>query len=99
MNIKTEKENNTLIINIDERLDTFTAPELEAEIKAQSENCDKIVLDVSNLEYISSAGLRTLVFAHKIMSEKSGFVIKSPNESVMDILNITNLSSVLNIEQ
>lgn len=98
MNINTTKENNTATILVDDRLDTLTAPELEAEIKAQADACDKIILDLSNLQYISSAGLRTLVTAHKLMSNKGGFIIKNPNKSVMEILNITNLSSVLNIE-
>lgn len=98
MNINTKTENKTAIIFIDERLDTLTAPALEAEIKSQADACEKIILDLSALEYISSAGLRTLVAAHKLMSAKGGFVIKSANKNVMEILNMTNLSSVLNIE-
>lgn len=98
MNIKTTTENKTATISIDDRLDTATAPKLDAEIKEQAAACEKIILDLSSLEYISSAGLRVLVTAHKLMSAKGGFTVKSANKSVMEILNITNLSSVLNIE-
>ncbi len=98
MNINTTKKDKTAIISIDGRLDTLTAPELEAEIKMQADECKKIILDLSKLEYISSAGLRVLVMAHKLMSERDGFIVRSANKNVMEILNITNLSSVLNIE-
>ena len=98
MNINTTTVDKTVIISIDGRLDTLTAPELEAEIKLQAEECEKLTLDLSKLEYISSAGLRVLVMAHKLMAEKSGFTVRSANKNVMEILKITNLSSVLNIE-
>ncbi len=98
MNINTIKEDKTVIISIDGRLDTLTAPELENEIKLQADECEKITLNLSKLEYISSAGLRVLVMAHKLMSEKGGFTVRSANKNVMEILKITNLSSVLNIE-
>lgn len=98
MNINTIKEDKTVIISIDGRLDTLTAPELEEEIKLRADECEKLTLNLSNLEYISSAGLRVLVMAHKLMAEKGGFTVRSANKNVMEILKITNLSSVLNIE-
>lgn len=98
MDINTTKKDKSVIISIDGRLDTLTAPDLEAEIKQQADKCEKITLDLSKLEYISSAGLRVLVMAHKLMAEKGGFTVRSANKNVMEILQITNLSSVLNIE-
>lgn len=97
MNIKTTKENNITTISIDGRLDTMTAPELTAEIDKIAPDSDKIILDISQLEYISSAGIRTLVTAHKLMSEKDGFTVKAPNKNVMEIIKLTGLTAVLDI--
>lgn len=97
MNIKTTKENNVTIIAIDGRLDTMTSPELTGEINKIAPESSKIILDVSQLEYISSAGIRTLVTAHKLMAEKDGFTVKSPNENVMEIIKLTGLTAVLDI--
>lgn len=98
MDINTTKEDKAVIISIRGKLDTLTAPNLEEEIKLQANECEKLTLDLSKLEYISSAGLRVLVMAHKLMAEKGGFIVKSANKNVMEILKITNLTSVLNIE-
>ncbi len=99
MNIKTWNENQTLTIAINERLDTLTAPELEKTVKENADKYQKMILDISELEYISSAGLRTLVLAHKLMSAKGGFVVKSPNESVMEIIRLTGLNKFIQIEK
>lgn len=99
MNINTTKENNITTIEIDGRLDTLTSPELNEKISAAASDSEKIILDVSQLEYISSAGIRALVTAHKLMADKGGFIVKTPNENVLDIITLTGLAEVLNIEQ
>lgn len=99
MNIKTTKENNITTIAVDGRLDTMTSPSLTEEINNVAPESNKIILDVSLLEYISSAGIRALVTAHKLMADKDGFVVKSPNENVIEIIKLTGLLSVLNIEE
>lgn len=99
MNINATKENNITTIAIDGRLDTLTSPELNEKISAAASDSEKIILDVSQLEYISSAGIRALVTAHKLMADKSGFIVKTPNENVLDIITLTGLAEVLNIEQ
>ncbi len=79
VNLKTTAENNTATIAIDGRLDTMTSPELIAEIGKVAPANDKLILDVSRLEYISSAGVRALVTAHKQMAKKGGFTVKTLN--------------------
>lgn len=97
MNITTTNENSLTTIAVDGRLDTMTAPELTVEIDKVAPDSNKIILDVSQLEYISSAGIRALVTAHKLMSKKGGFTVKAPNENVMEIIKLTGLTAVLDI--
>lgn len=98
MNLKTTAEHNTATIAIDGRLDTMTSPELIAEIGKVAPANDKLILDVSGLEYISSAGVRALVTAHKQMAKKGGFTVKSPSKNVLEIIKLTGLTAILNIQ-
>lgn len=97
MNIKTTKENNITTIAIDGRLDTLTSPELNEKINELAPDSDRIILDLAQLEYISSAGIRSIVSAHKLMADKGGFVVKAPNENVMEIITLTGISEVIEI--
>lgn len=97
MNIKTVKENNIAKIALDGRLDTLTAPELLTEINTIAPDCDRIILDLSELEYISSAGIRAIVTAHKLMAGKGGFAVKSPSDNVMEIINLTGIADIIEI--
>ena len=98
MTISKKLEGTTLKIELEGRLDTMTAPELEAELKADMESIDSLVLDFSKLEYISSAGLRVLLSAHKAMSAKGGMKLKNINEIVQEVFEVTGFSDILNIE-
>lgn len=98
MTISKKLEGTTLKIELEGRLDTMTAPELEAELKADMESIDSLVLDFSKLEYISSAGLRVLLSAHKVMSAKGGMKLKNINEIVQEVFEVTGFSDILNIE-
>ncbi|MGN1112415.1 MAG: STAS domain-containing protein [Acutalibacteraceae bacterium] len=97
MNIKTTKENNITTIAIDGRLDTLTSPELNEKINELAQDSDRIILDLTQLEYISSAGIRSIVSAHKLMADKGGFAVKAPNENVMEIITLTGISEVIEI--
>ena len=97
MNITTVKENNIAKIALDGRLDTLTAPELLTEINTSAPDCDRIILDLSELEYISSAGIRAIVTAHKLMADKGGFAVKSPSDNVMEIINLTGIADIIEI--
>ena len=78
------------------KLDTVTAPELDKEIQA----CDayeSLVIDLEKLEYISSAGLRVLLSAHKAFDKKDGMIVKNANSTVMDIFEVTGFKDILTI--
>lgn len=80
------------------RLDTVTAPELEAELEKILPNTNALVLDMEKLEYISSAGLRVILKAQKAMNTKGTMKLSHVGESVMEVFDITGFSDFLNIE-
>ena len=95
----TKNQNGTaLTIALEGRLDTMTAPELEAELKAALGGADSLTLDFSKLDYISSAGLRVLLFAHKTMSGKGGMKVTNVNEIVREVFDVTGFADILTIE-
>lgn len=98
MNITKNLENGILTVLLDGKLDTGTAPQATEEIEADIENAEKIILDMTDLKYISSAGLRLLLSLHKKMSQKGGMVIKNVNDTNMEILEFTGFTDILNIE-
>lgn len=87
-----------LTLNVSGRLDTNTAPLLDAEIKEIGVETKKLVLDFAGLEYISSAGLRTVLIAQKKMNKQGVMLVKNVNESVMEVFQITGFSDILVIE-
>jgi len=100
MEIIKTKNGMTLEVKLLGRLDTNTAPELDDNIKKDIDNVEKIELDLKELDYISSAGLRTVLVIHKAMSAKKGkLVIKNIKDEVMEVFDMTGFSSFLNIEE
>lgn len=98
MVINKELDGDKLAISLEGRLDTLTAPELEKELKDNLADVKNLVVDFKNLEYISSAGLRVLLFAHKQMLNQGSMVIRNVSESVMEVFDVTGFSDLLNIE-
>ncbi len=98
MTIRKNMNGTTLEVAAEGRLDTMTAPQLEAELKASMGGAESLVLDFSKLEYISSAGLRVLLSAHKEMSRKGGMTVTNVNEIVMEVFDVTGFSDILMIE-
>jgi len=98
MTIDKKKNGNVLEIALEGRLDTMTAPELEAELNQSLGDADSLVLDFSKLEYISSAGLRVLLSAHKTMSAKGGMKVTHVNEIVQEVFEVTGFADILTIE-
>ena len=98
MTITKELNGTELKIALEGRLDTMTAPELEAELNQNLENAESLILDFSKLEYISSAGLRVLLSAHKIMSSKGGMKVTHVNEIVSEVFEVTGFADILTIE-
>ena len=83
-------------ILVEGRLDTVTAPDLEKELLLLSE-ASSLEMDFSKLEYISSAGLRVLLSAHKVFAKKNGMTITNVGEMVMDVFEVTGFKDILSI--
>ncbi len=98
MVIAKTKEGTTLTVVIQGRLDTMTAPQLEAELRGNIDGMDRLILDFAALEYISSAGLRVLLSAQKVMNKQGRMVIRHVNEDVMDVFDVTGFVDILTIE-
>ena len=99
MTINKTLNETALTIEVEGRLDTVTAPELEKEVKGGLDSVQELTFDFSKLEYISSAGLRVLLTAQKLMKKKNGsIVIKGSSEDVLEIFEITGFSTLLDIE-
>ena len=98
MKINKNQNGTVLTIALEGRLDTVTAPELEAELKGSLDNATELVFDMEKLDYISSAGLRVLLSAQKVMMKKDGMKVIHVNEIVMEIFDVTGFSDILTIE-
>ena len=79
-------------------LDTVTSPAFEAELKDSLGGATALTLDLEKLEYISSAGLRVLLVAQKIMNQQGEMKVVHVNETIMEIFEVTGFSDILNIE-
>lgn len=97
MTITKNASDGTLYITLEGRLDTNTAPQLEAELKASLSDVTELDLDFSGLEYISSAGLRVLLAAQKAMSKQGKMTIRHVNETIMEVFEITGFVDILSI--
>jgi len=98
MNITKNMNGNALTIALEGRLDTMTAPELEAVLKESMDGAESLTLDFSKLDYISSAGLRVLLSAHKVMSAKGGMKVTNASEIVKEVFDVTGFADILTIE-
>lgn len=98
MTIEKVLDGKTLNVAIDGRLDTNTAPQLEAELKEALDQVDTLVMDFAKLAYISSAGLRVLLATQKIMNKQGSMTIKNVSEEVMEVFDLTGFVDILNIE-
>ncbi len=97
MTINKKQDGTALTVAIEGRLDTSTAPQLEAELKASYDGATELTMDLSALDYISSAGLRVLLSAQKTMAKKGGMKVTGANETVMEVFEVTGFSDILNI--
>lgn len=98
MKIEKNLNEKNLVVALEGRLDTTTAPQLEEELKAGLEGVTDLVIDLSKLEYISSAGLRVLLSAFKIMRNKGKMKVTNANELVKEVFEVTGFSDFLPIE-
>ena len=98
MTIEKKLNGTELTVNITGRLDTTTAPQLEAELKQSYAGIEKLVLDFAALEYLSSAGLRVLLQAQKTMNKQGELVIRNVNETINEIFEVTGFIDILTVE-
>ena len=89
---------NTLTLQLNGRLDTITAPELEAVITTELEKVNELIIDCTYLEYISSAGLRVLLSAQKVMNRQGEMIIRNASPEILEIFEVTGFVDILKIE-
>lgn len=100
MNLTTTLDGNQATIAIEGKLSVATSPDLEKEISSLPATVSDFTLDLSDLEYISSAGLRVLVSSQKLMSKREGtLMLMHPTDEVYDIFEMTGLSEVFTIKR
>ncbi len=98
MEILKDKNGGTLTISLSGRLDTLSAPRFEEELKASISGITELVLDLANLEYMSSAGLRILLSAQKTMNTQGKMIVKNVNDTIMEIFEVTGFIDIITIE-
>ncbi len=98
MNIEQKKDGKALDLALEGRLDTVTAPELEAVLKDALAGVEELTFDFEKLDYISSAGLRVLLAAQKTMNRQGTMKVIHANEMIREIFDVTGFSDILTVE-
>lgn len=98
MNIKEIRTDKSLTVELEGRLDTLSAPELDEFMDKQYPSIDELVFDLKDLDYISSSGLRVMLKAQKAMQNKGGVKIRNANKLVKGVFSVTGFDSVLCVE-
>ena len=98
LNITKEQQGKKTVIALEGRLDTNTASQLEGEIEGIGSDVAELEIDMTALEYISSAGLRVLLLAHKKMSKQGEMTVSHASEAVMEILDVTGFADILEVK-
>ncbi len=97
MEITKKNDGSSLTVAVSGRLDTTTAPQLEEELKDSLNGVTELTMDFSELEYISSAGLRVLLSTQKVMNKQGTMELTGVNETVMEVFEVTGFSDILTI--
>ena len=98
MTIEKNLNGAELTLTIVGRLDTTTAPQLEAELKQSVNGVQTLIMDFADLEYLSSAGLRVILAAQKVMNKQGEMILKNVNETINEIFEVTGFIDILTIE-
>ena len=99
MNILKQREGTALTIGLEGRLDTVTAPQLEGELRTDLDGVTELILDLKDLDYISSAGLRVLLSTQKTMNRQGSMTIRNVKPEIMEIFDVTGFVDILSIEE
>lgn len=97
MTIQKKKDGAALTISLEGRLDTLTSPELDAVLKAELPGVTDLTIDLASLEYVSSAGLRVLLSAQKVMNAQGKMTVLNPNETISEIFEVTGFSEIFTV--
>ena len=98
LSINKKANGSALGIELEGRLDTTTAPQLEEAISGALDGIQSLTFDMSKLEYISSAGLRVLLSAQKTMNKQGNMVVTNVSEEIQEIFDVTGFSDILTIQ-
>ena len=98
LKISTSNTGAEYTFTLEGRLDTITAPDLEAKINEVVGDASKLILDLGNLEYISSAGLRVILGATQAMEGKGDMIVRNPSQAVREVFDLTGFSNLFHIE-
>ena len=98
MNIEQKKDGKALVLALAGRLDTVTAPELEAALNDALAGVEELTFDFEKLDYISSAGLRVLLSAQKTMNRQGSMKVTHANEMILEIFEVTGFADILTVE-
>lgn len=98
MTIEQNKNGTELTVTLTGRLDTTTVPDLEATLQQSLPNVESLAFDLAGLEYISSAGLRVLLSAQKVMNQHGRMVVRGANETIREVFDITGFTDIITIE-
>ena len=98
MTIEKKLNGEAVTLIVSGRLDTQTAPELEAELDGILAGRKDLTFDMTNLEYVSSAGLRVILKAQKAMNTQGSMKLTGVNDSIMEVFDITGFLDILTIE-
>ena len=98
MKIEMKRNAQEMMMEVEGRLDTITAPILEKEINENIQDIETLILDFSGLEYISSAGLRVLLSTQKKMQKRGAMKVINVGAEIMDVFEMTGFADILTIE-
>ena len=98
MTITTTRNGSALTLQLEGRLDTTTSPQLEAELSASLNGVTQLTLDLQQLAYLSSAGLRVILGAQKRMNKQGQMKVRHVNETIMEVFEVTGFVDILTIE-
>jgi anti-sigma B factor antagonist len=99
MTIRKTQQGSTLTISLEGRLDTLTAPQLEEELRSALDGVEDLTFDIDQLAYISSAGLRVLLSAQKVMNRQGSMKVCHVKPEIMEIFEVTGFVDILTLEE
>ena len=98
MEIEKNYDGSSLLLSVRGRLDTTTAPELDSVVKTALIEIKLLTLDFAGVDYVSSAGLRVLLSAQKLMNKQGKMVIKNVSQDIQEIFRMTGFNNIFSIE-